>query len=120
MPIAHRHEDTRIEDFPELPLERRRLPLREFAQRGLPSYAGIVLTDLCRSARSDQPRHGRACQPRKREINNVRVREEVIEKGLDRFERVRPAQLKQHHAHRPAYLNCAFHFERCPPPLCPV
>ena len=101
MPITHGDHDARVQVFPKLALERRGLPLGEFAQGRFPSNASVVLADFVGPARRDQPRQGRASDARHRKINDVGVGEKIVKERLDGLERVGPAQLKQHHAHRP-------------------
>ena len=97
MPIAHGHHHARHERFAEFRLQRPRLPRRHLADGRLAADFLIVLADFARAPRGNQPRQGLARQPRKREVDDVGVAKQVIEKRFDGVERVGPAQLKQYH-----------------------
>ena len=77
--------------------ERRRLALGEFQDGALAADFGVVMRHVSGAPRSDQARQRLARDARERKVDNIRIAEQIVEERLDGFERIRPAQLKQHH-----------------------
>ena len=60
----------------------------------LPPISRVMMGDVFRAAGSDQPGERLPGDARERKIDDVRIAEQVVQEGLDRLDRIRPAQLE--------------------------
>ena len=61
----------------------------------------VVVLHLARAGGRDELGQGLASDAGKREVNNVGVAEEVVQKRFDRFQRVGSTELKENYPHTP-------------------
>src|SRR5438445_8501379 len=108
LPVAHRRNHNRIHVRRKRCLQFHALTLREQRDRGTPSNHGVTPSHWHGTSFRDKARQRPAQESQRPHRNNVRVEKKISQKRFDRFERVRPAQLKAHHAY--ALLPCQVTF----------
>jgi hypothetical protein len=80
MPVAHRHYYPGIETGPELALQRSGLPLGMLENRRTSPDLGVMAAHVTCPRTSDQTRQGPAGYGGEREVDNIRVAEQVVKK----------------------------------------
>ena len=98
MPVAHGHNYTRVETAAQFAFQRRGLPQGKFENRRTAPDFRIVAAHVTCARPGNQPRQGPPRDGGQREIDNIRVAEEVVEKWLDGVHGIRTTQLKQNDA----------------------
>ena len=82
----------------QLGFERGRLPAGEFEDRGTATDLRVMVRHLFGARRRDQLRQRLAGDPGEGKIDDIRIAEKIVEKGLNRLERIRSPQLKQNNS----------------------
>jgi hypothetical protein len=95
MPVTHGYENARLERIAQLAFEPAGLKFGQFAEGRPAANQGIVFLDSLGTPRRNKSSQRLAGQPSKREVDDIRIAEEVIEERLDRLKGVRAAQLKE-------------------------
>jgi hypothetical protein len=90
MPVTHGYENMRVERIAQLAFEPAGLKFRQFAEGRPAANLGIVFLDSPGTPRRNKSGQRLAGQPSKREVDDIRITEEVIEERLDRLKGVRP------------------------------
>ena len=99
-PVAHGHVAVRVNALAlQAGAQRLRLLLRDAAQRGAAADGLVALARLGRAHRGDELRDGGLQELHGgRQPDDVRVRKQVVQKGLHVVQRVGAAQIEQQHA----------------------
>jgi len=95
MPVTHGYENMRVERIAQFAFEPAGLKFRQLAEGRPAANLGIVFLDSPGTPRRNKSSQRLAGQLSKREVDDIRITEEVIEERLDRLKGVRPAQLKE-------------------------
>src|SRR5258708_14503558 len=112
MPVPHSDKTVCIDPLiTKFCFERASLPFRMPPDRRASADGGIVMLDLTCAGGRDELGQGFTPDAGKREVDDVGVAEEVIQKRFDRFQRVGSTELKENYPHTPC---CARHFPRIP------
>src|SRR5271165_361042 len=112
MPVAHRNKAVRIDSLAsQLGLQRTRLLFGVPPDRRASANSGVVMLHLARARSRNQLGQRFAPDAGEREVDNIGVAEQVIQKRFDRFQRVGSAELKENYPHTPW---CARHFPQNP------
>src|SRR5205085_11168847 len=93
-PRRHGDDHARIHLASKFLFQRYSLAAREFHYRRLAANVAVMVRHMLGPPRRDQSRQRLPCNLREREINDVRIAKQIVEKGLNGRERVGPAQLK--------------------------
>src|SRR5262245_42699557 len=96
MPVAHRDKDASFDKTVQFSLQRSCLAPGKLQNRGFAANLGIMVANLLRTSRGNDPRQRLPRNFRKGKINNVWVSKQQQQKGLDCRELLRPTKLKQH------------------------
>jgi hypothetical protein len=95
MPVTHGNENARLESTAQLAFQPARLELCQLADRRLAANLRIVFLDSLRAPRRYKPSQRLASQSRKREVDDIRIAEEVVEERLYCLKGVRSTQLEE-------------------------
>ena len=98
MPVAHGHNDTRVESAAQFAFQRGGLPQGKFENRRAATDFRIMAAYVACARPGNQTRQGPPRDGGQGEIDDIRVAEEVVEKGLDGVDGIRATQLKQYDA----------------------
>src|SRR5579871_2166270 len=107
MPVPHGHEAVSVDAFfSQGGFQRAGLAFSVRTDRGASADRGVMMLHFSRARGRDQLGERLTSDAGKREVDNVRVAEEVVKEWLDRFQRVGSAELKENYPHTPC---CARH-----------
>ncbi len=102
MPVAHGHKALCVDPLmAQFALQSAGLPLRMSPDGRASADGGVVMLHLAGARGRDQLGQGFPPDAGKREVNDVGVAEEVIQKRFDRFQRVGSTELKENYPHTP-------------------
>ncbi len=110
MPVAHRDYHTCVEFAAQHGFQRFGLAARELQNRRFASDLGVVMRHMACAAHRDDLGQRLPRNLSEGKVDDIRIAKKVVEKRLDRLERVRSAELKQHYPdlrlrHRPKALS---------------
>jgi hypothetical protein len=97
VPVTHCDHHARVQVASQFGFERLSLPPGVLEDRAPAADFRVMMRDVLRACGGDQPREGLPRDACKRKIDDVGIREQVVQKWTNVIQRIRPTELKEHH-----------------------